>query len=260
MSDQGIAVVTGGASGIGEACSRELAAQGYRVAVLDRNAERAAMVAGEIGGLAFTVDVGDEASLRGVADTVEREVGPVRALVNSAGILQKPVRPFEMSMEVFDDVVRINQRGLFLSCVAFGSRMVDRRAGAIVNIASISGMRSMPLHSYAPSKAAVISITENLAAEWGPCGVRVNAVSPGYVSTPAVELAASRGERDLTALAGNAAMQRMVKSSEIATVVAFLLSAGASAVSGVNLPVDCGCLVALSWAPYGGMRHPQPNA
>ncbi len=259
MSNRGVAVVTGGASGIGEACCRELAKHGYLVAVLDRDGERAGEVARSIGGRALTVDVGDEADVKRAADRVEAEVGPVEVLVNSAGILQKPVRPFDLSMAIYDDVVRINQRGTFVACVAFAARMVERRGGCIVNIASISGMRSMPLHTYAPAKAAVISLTETLAAEWGPAGLRVNAVSPGYTATPALLAAVERGERDVSDLARNAAMQRMVRPEEVASVVAFLASPAASAVTGVNIPVDCGCLVAMSWHPYGGLRSPQAD-
>jgi NAD(P)-dependent dehydrogenase (short-subunit alcohol dehydrogenase family) len=256
MSAQGVAVVTGGASGIGEACSRELAKQGFTVAVLDRNMDLANVVAKEIGGRARAVDVGDDASVESAAAWVEAEMGPVTALVNSAGILQVPVRPFELSMEVFDDVVRVNQRGTYLACVVFGRAMVERRRGSIVNIASISGMASMPLHAYAPSKKAVISITENLAVGWGPANVRVNAVSPGYVTTPPLRAAIERGQRDAAALARNAALGRLIEPAEIAAVVAFLVSPAASAVTGATIPVDAGCIPAMSWAPYGGVRAP----
>lgn len=179
-----VAAVTGGASGIGEACARELARQGYAVAVLDRNRDGADSVAADIGGAAYAVDVGDEHDVERAVAAIESEFGPVVALVNSAGLLQVPVQPAELSMAVFDDVVRVNQRGVYLCCVAFGHRMATRGEGAIVNIASIAGMTSMPLHAYSPSKAAVISITECLAAEWGPAGIRINAVSPGYTLTP----------------------------------------------------------------------------
>ena len=256
MSAQGVAVVTGGASGIGEACSRELANQGFTVAVLDRNMDLANVVAKEVGGRARAVDVGDDASVEGAAAWVEAEMGPVTALVNSAGILQVPVRPFELTMDVFDDVVRVNQRGTYLACVVFGRAMVARRRGSIVNIASISGMASMPLHAYAPSKKAVISITENLAVEWGPANVRVNAVSPGYVTTPPLRAAIERGQRDAEALARNAALGRLIEPAEIAAVVAFLVSPAASAVTGATIPVDAGCIPAMSWAPYGGVRAP----
>ncbi len=254
MSNPDVAVVTGGASGIGEACCRALAAAGHAVVVLDRDLGRAEEVAGSIGGSAFMVDVGDEAAVIRAAGRVEAEIGPVAVLVNSAGIIQPPLRPSDLPMALYDDVVRINQRGTYVAAVAFARGMVERRRGSIVNIASISGMRSMPLHSYAPAKAAIIALTGTLAAEWGPAGVRVNAVSPGYTGTPALLAAVARGERDVTALAANAALGRMVIPEEVASVVAFLCSPGASAVTGANIPVDCGCLVAMSWHPYGGLR------
>lgn len=251
-----IAVVTGGASGIGAACCAELARQGARVVVLDRDGARAEAVAREVGGVSYEADVCDGAGLEACAARIERETGPVDVLVNSAGILQVPLRPDELPMAVFDDVVRVDQRGTYLASVVFGKRMVARRRGAIVNIASIAGMRSMPLHAYAPAKAAVISITECLAAEWGPAQVRVNSVCPGYTRTPALQAAIDRGERDVSALSGNAALGRLVEPDEIARVVAFLASPAAAAITGVSLPVDCGWLVATPWHTYGGLRRP----
>ncbi len=249
----GIAVVTGGASGIGEACCRELRARGASVVVLDRDA-RAEAVAQAIGGEARVVDVTDDAALGACAEAIEREIGPVDILVNSAGIIQAPLRPNELPMRVWDDVVRVDQRGVYLCCRAFGAFMVARRRGAIVNIASIAGMRSMPLHAYAPAKAAVIAITACLAAEWGPAQVRVNAVSPGYTRTPALQAAIDAGQRDERLLATNSALGRVVEPAEIARAVAFLASSDASAITGANLPVDCGWLVAPSWHTYGGLR------
>ena len=165
-------------------------------------------------------------------------------------------------MALYDDVIRVDQRGTYVACVAcvacvaFGRRMAGRRRGAIINIASVAGMRSMPLHAYGPAKAAVIATTQCLAAEWGPAQVRVNAVSPGYTRTPALQAAIDRGERDPSALAGNSALGRLVEPLEIAKVVAFLASPLASAVTGINMPVDCGWLVAPSWHTYGGLRAP----
>jgi NAD(P)-dependent dehydrogenase (short-subunit alcohol dehydrogenase family) len=138
----------------------------------------------------------------------------------------------------------------------FGLLMVARRRGSIVNIASVAGMRSMPLHSYAPAKAAVIAMTECLAAEWGPAQVRVNAVSPGYTRTPALQGAIDKGERDASTLERSAALGRMVEPVDIARAVAFLVGPEASSITGVNLPVDCGWLVAGSWSSYGGLRQP----
>lgn len=256
MRIEGIAIVTGGASGIGAACCRELAARGAMVVALDRDVDRAGAVAAEIGGRGWSADVADEGAMGRAAEAIEKEIGPVDMLVNSAGVIQRPVRPTEMTMAVYDDITRVDQRGTYVSCVAFGRLMLARRRGAIVNIASVAGMRSMPLHAYGPAKAAVISMTECLAAEWGPAQVRVNCVSPGYTRTPALQTAIDRGERDPSSLADNSALGRLVEPSEIARAVAFLCSPLASAVTGVNLPVDCGWLVAPSWHTYGGLRAP----
>ncbi len=115
-------------------------------------------------------------------------------------------------------------------------------------------MRSVPLHSYGPAKAAVIAMTECLAAEWGRSQVRVNAVAPGYTRTPALQAAIESGRRDPTALERNSALGRMVEPSEIADAVAFLASDEAKAITGVTLPVDAGWLVATPWHTYGGLR------
>jgi NAD(P)-dependent dehydrogenase (short-subunit alcohol dehydrogenase family) len=256
MRIEGIAVITGGASGIGAACCRELAACGAKVVVVDRELDRAREVASEISGRAWRIDVADEVATEAGAAAIEGEIGPVDVLVNSAGVLQIPVRPTELTMAAYDDVVRVDQRGTYVASVAFGRRMVTRRRGAIINIASIAGMRSMPLHAYSPAKAAVIATTECLAAEWGPAQVRVNAVSPGYTRTPALQEAIDKGQRDPSALAGNSALGRLVEPLEIAKVVAFLASPLASAITGANVPVDCGWLVAPSWHTYGGLRAP----
>lgn len=253
-SSREVVVVTGGASGIGAACCHAFLAREAIVVVVDRDPGADAF-AGEIGGAAYMVDVADEHAIEACADRIETDIGPVSALVNSAGIIQEqPLRPQDLSMATWDDIVRVDQRGTWLACRSFGRRMAGRGTGSIVNIASISGMRSTPFHAYSPAKAAVIEMTQCLAAEWGPAGVRVNCVSPGYTRTPALQAAIDRGERDEAALTSLVALGRLADSSEIAEVVAFLASAGASAVTGVNVPVDCGWLVALSWQTQGGLR------
>jgi NAD(P)-dependent dehydrogenase (short-subunit alcohol dehydrogenase family) len=257
--DGRIAVVTGGASGIGEACAVRLAERGARVAVVDIDEERAEQVATRLpaakgGHAAFSMDVRDADAVEAVAGRIEAEIGPADVLITSAGVIQVPLAPEELSLADWDNVVAVDQRGVYLSCVAFGRRMAQRGRGAIVNIASIAGMRSMPLHSYAPVKAAVISMTECLAAEWGRSQVRVNAVSPGYTRTPALQAAIDSGKRDVTALEQTSALGRMVEPAEIADAVAFLASDDAKAITGVTLPVDAGWLVTGSWHSYGGLR------
>ena len=250
-----VAVVTGGASGIGAACVRKLATLGARVAIADRRQDAAEAVAGECGARAFAMDVGEEVSVKAAADAVEAALGPVDVLVNCAGVLQRTLPPGELTLAEWDFVVRIDLRGTYLCCSEFGVRMATRGRGAIVNIASVAGMRSGPLHAYGPAKAGVLSLTETLAAEWGPKGVRVNAVSPGFTHTPALDKGMVTKTLDAATMAAHSALGRLVRADEIAAAVVFLASDLASAVTGANLPVDAGYLVATPWASYGGLRR-----
>lgn len=251
-----LVVVTGGASGIGEACVRRFVADGDRVVIADRNLEGASRLAESLGtaACALPIDLGDDASVRQAAQTVEASLGAVQVLVNCAGVLQRTLPPDELSMKEWDIVARIDLRGTYLSCAAFGAPMAARGQGAIVNIASVAGMRSGPLHAYGPAKAGVINIGESLAAEWGPRGVRVNTVSPGYTLTPALQKGMALGTLDEGLMVGSMALGRLVRAEEIAAAVAFLASPQASAITGVNLPVDGGYLVATPWQGYGGLR------
>ncbi|HYJ17746.1 MAG TPA: SDR family oxidoreductase [Burkholderiales bacterium] len=253
-----IVVVTGGASGIGRACCEVLAAKGWKVVVLDIDAEGAKRVAAGIGGVAHPLDVGDEQAVDAIAAIIERDAGPVYGLVNSAGILASPVAPENLPIAEWDRVVRVNQRGTYVACLAFGLKMAQRGQGAIVNIASINAFRSMPFHGYAPTKAAIVSITMNLAAEWGPQGVRVNAVSPGFTRSPALQAKIDSGERDVGAIEKATALRRLMDPEDSAYAVAFLLGDEAAAITGVNLPVEGGWLVMPSWQSYPGIRGDWP--
>ncbi|OAB55325.1 short-chain dehydrogenase [Phormidium willei BDU 130791] len=249
-----VAVVTGGASGIGAACARLLAARGARVVVADIAAEGAERLAGEIGGTAIPVDVREAESVEALAARCEAEVGPCAILVTSAGIVQPPLPPEELSLELYDQVLAINLRGTYLCARAFAARMLPRRRGAIVTISSITAERSVPLHAYAPAKAAVTNLTKGLAGEWGRAGIRVNAVEPGYTRTPALQAQIDQGHRDPGLMQEASTLGRLVEPEEIARAVAFLASDEAAAITGIALPVDAGYFCAGSWAPYGGLR------
>lgn len=251
-----LAVVTGGASGIGEACVKVLAAAGARVVVADRNLPAAQAVAAACGGVAVALDVGDDASVDAAVAAVQAQCGVPQVLVNSAGVLQRTLPPDELTLREWDFVARIDLRGTYLCCARFGAAMARAGGGAIVNIASVAGMGSGPLHAYGPAKAGVINLTECLAAEWGPKGVRVNAVSPGFTATPALDKGIATRTLTPGSMSGNSALGRLIEPREIAHAVVFLASAQASAITGINLPVDVGYLVAIPWASYGGLRQP----
>lgn len=253
--DGRIAVVTGGASGIGAACARLLAARGAKVVVADMNEAGAMAVAAELGGAGYAIDVRDADAVAALAEKTERDVGPTDILVTSAGIVQAPLPPEDLPLEVYDNVIAVNLRGTYLTAKAYGAFMVQRRRGAIVTISSITAERSVPLHAYAPTKAAVTNLTAGLAAEWGSAGIRVNTVEPGFTRTPALQDQIDKGNRDPALLAANSTLGRMVEPEEIAKAVAFLASDEASAITGIALPVDAGFFCAGSWHPYGGVRQ-----
>ncbi len=244
-----VSAITGGASGIGLACAQALAARGDRVVVLDLPTSKTS-----VNTMAFVeCDVAQEGSVRRALQRIEAEHGPVSVLVNSAGVIQPRLPPEVLDMAIWDRVMDIDLRGTYLTCAAFGAAMARRGRGAVVNIASITGSRSVPLHAYAPAKAAVISLTQCLAGEWGRSGVRVNSVSPGYTLTPALQRAIDVGDRDPSDLTRGTALGRMVRPEEVAAAVAFLTSDASSAITGVDLPVDAGWLAGTPWQTYGGV-------
>lgn len=254
-----LAVVTGGRSGIGAATAGVLQAAGWRCISVDITAGEDAETGS---GVAWPdpVDVSDEAAVAAAVEGIEAAHGPIAGLVNAAGILGRMHPPERIRMSDWDHEMAVDLRGTFLTCRAVGPRMAARRAGAIVNVASVVGVGSAPVHGYGPAKAAVINLTATLAAEWGPAGVRVNAVSPGFTRTPALERGLQHGVLDADALARGAALQRLVEPVEVGRTIAWLLGPDASAVTGANIPVDAGFLAGIGWLAYGGLRKPADAA
>ena len=249
-----VALVTGGASGIGLATAGVLAGRGWRVVIGDLDAARCEAAAAPIGAAALAFDVSDEAATAQAFAAIEAQHGPVEALMANAGLIQPGGQPEALPIEEFDRIIAVNYRGVYLSCLAAGRLMAPRGRGGIVVTGSVTAARTAPLHAYASSKAAVVHLAAGLAAEWGRSGVRVNAVAPGYVATPRLQAAIDRGVRDARLLTEAAAMGRLVEAAEIGRAVAFLLSDDASAITGINLPVDAGWLAAAHLSTYGGVR------
>ena len=228
--------VVGAAGGIGAAIAASLHGQGAVVHGLDRSGlDR---LPEGVEGLEI-----DLASERSVAEAVERLYSEDRRpvdLVNSAGIVENDVAAEDMPMDTFDAVMAVNLRGVFLTCREFGRRLLDAGGGAIVNIASMSGnaVVNVPQRQsvYNTSKAGVSALTRSLAVEWGARGVRVNAVSPGYVDTPlnALKTHMHPGWVERTPLG------RFARVEEIAAAVEYLLSDEAAFCSGTELLIDGG--------------------
>jgi len=248
------ALITGGASGIGLACAQWFAKHGCRVGIADRDETGVLVAARAVGGVAIALDVRRSDAVEKAVETIEEQLGNIYVLVNCAGVLQNPLPPGKLTIREWDLVTGVDLRGTYLMCAAVGQRMAQRSEGSIVNIGSVAGMRSGPLHAYGPAKAAVIALTECLAAEWGRHGVRVNTVSPGFTQTPSVGKSMGLGILDRDVLVQATALGRLINVEEIAAAVGFLASPLASAITGANLPVDAGYLVATPWQAYGGLR------
>jgi NAD(P)-dependent dehydrogenase (short-subunit alcohol dehydrogenase family) len=253
MSPDGIVLVTGGSRGIGAATATLLAEQGRKVIIADILPEQLRNTPIILWPEVF--DVSNEAAVASGIAAIEAAHGPISGLVNAAGIFGKMHPVEKVRMDNWDREINVDLRGTFLVARSVGERMARRRNGAIVNVASVAGMTSGPIHAYTAAKAGVIQITQTLAAEWGRTGVRVNAVSPGFTRTVALEAGIASGALDRDRLARNAAMNRLVEPVEVAQAIAWLLSPASSGVTGINLPVDAGFIAGSTWDAYGGLRQ-----
>jgi 2-hydroxycyclohexanecarboxyl-CoA dehydrogenase len=238
------ALVTGGASGIGAATARRLAAEGARVAIGDLDAAGGSDVAGEIDGVAFEMDVTDIDSVAaGVAAAVEA-LGPIEILINNAGT-DRPGFFTKTDASMWDFVIAVNLRGPLAVTHAVLPGMHALGHGSIVNVASEAGrLGSQLLASYSAAKAGVIGFTKAIARESARFGVRCNAVAPGPIDTPLLNAApGSLGELGVRLRDGmiNAtAMRRIGAPEEVAAVIAFLASDDASYVTGQTIAVSGG--------------------
>jgi NAD(P)-dependent dehydrogenase (short-subunit alcohol dehydrogenase family) len=256
LPDEGrgrLAVVVGGGNGIGAATAKLLHSLGWKLAVADIDTEAAKRIAAECDGFGLHVDVLDAASIARAAAAVEDACGPCYAMVSAAAIFAPRQPPEDLPIEVWDRIVQSGYRGTYVANVEFGKRMARRGAGAIVNISSMVGQRPNHGHAYYSAKAAVNMLTEGMAGEWGRSGVRVNAVSPGFVAVPRMVENIRAGSRYAVSPAEVSALGRLVEPEEVAQVIAFLLSDGSSAVTGANIAVDAGVLAVNGWAVHGGV-------
>jgi len=247
---QRVAVVTGGARGIGAAASRRLAADGLAVAVLDlKDGDCGATVDAitSAGGRALAVgaDVSQADQVEAAVTKIAAELGPPAVLVNNAGVLRDNLL-FKMTEDDWDTVLGVHLRGAFLMSRACQKHMVEHRFGRIINLSSSSALGNRGQSNYSAAKAGMQGFTKTLAIELGQFGVTANAIAPGFIVTDMTAATAARVGMDFTdfqnAAASRIPVRRVGQSDDIAHVASFLASEGAGFVSGQVIYVAGGPL------------------
>ena len=249
-ASQRVAIVTGGARGIGAGTARRLAADGLAVGVLDLKEGDCGTTVDAIsqaGGTALAVgaDVSDAEQVQAAVDKVATELGPPAVLINNAGVIRDNML-YKMTVDDWDTVLGIHLRGSFLMSKACQKYMVDQRFGRIVNLSSSSALGNRGQANYSAAKAGLQGFTKTLAIELGQFGITANAVAPGFIATDMTAATAARigiGFEDFQkAAAAGIPVRRVGTPDDVAHVISFLVSDGAGFVSGQVIYVAGGPL------------------
>jgi NAD(P)-dependent dehydrogenase (short-subunit alcohol dehydrogenase family) len=255
-----VAIVTGGARGIGKAIARRFLSEGARVTIADVDDTGGSAAVTELGSLGAVryvrCDVGDSASVRNLVDSTIATVGPIDVLVNNAGVL-KAANFLDLDEAEFDRVIRVNLKGFFLCGQAVARHMVDRvargeKAGAIVNMSSVNAVFAIANQvPYSVSKGGINQLTKVMALSLADHGIRVNAIGPGSVNTEM--LAATMADSAARArILSRTPMGRIGEPAEIAAVAVFLASDEASYITGQTIYADGGRLPLNYTVPVKG--------
>ncbi len=236
------AIVTGSTRGIGRATAQALSDSGARVAIVGRDRDKAAAVAGEVGNGAagFGCDMADTAQVTALIADVEKEFGGVDILVNNAGLTRDNL-VMRLKDEDWDAVLNANLRGAFAAIRAVSRGMMKKRSGRIINMASVVGITgNKGQANYAASKAGLIALTKSVAKELGSRNILVNAIAPGFIAT---EMTDAMTPEARTALTGLIPLERLGEPEDIASMVVFLASDNASYITGQVLVIDGGMVM-----------------
>jgi 3-oxoacyl-[acyl-carrier protein] reductase len=240
--DGRVAMVTGGARGIGKAIAETLARAGAKVAVVDLDQAAADATAAEVGNGAkgFQANVARAADVEAVVEAIEKDLGPIDILVNNAGITRDNLL-VRLGEADWDAVLGVNLKAAFLTMKTVTRGMMKRRAGRVINIASVVGLiGNKGQANYAASKAGLIGLTKSIAKELASRNVLVNAVAPGFIET---EMTAKLPQEAREVLSAQIALGRLGTPADVAAVVGFLASEGASYITGQVIVVDGGMVM-----------------
>ena len=226
-----VILITGGASGLGEAIAIKAAAQGARIAIVDRNAEAAEALSQRLGGArGYGAEVGSLEDMERTCRKVAEDFGGLNGAVNNAGIPGDWATVVECSRENWDRVIGVNLTGVFNSLKAELPHILDAGGGSIVNMASVSGLLAQPQAvAYIAAKHGVVGLTKATAIDFGRRGVRCNAVCPSYVRTPMTK---TLDEAVFQQMAQQHPIGRLVTAEEVADVAVFLLSPRSAGMTG----------------------------
>lgn len=246
-----VALITGGASGLGLAAAEAFVLEGCTVVLADLRADLAHAQAARLGDvhLGLGVDVADEAAVQALVDTTLARCGRLDVLINSAGIPDTFESTVDQDVADFRRLVDVHLGGTYMMCKAAAPHMLQRGRGSIINLSSIAGVLGLSRrNAYSAAKAGIGMMTRTLGCEWAARGVRVNAVAPGYMQTPFLQRLIDEGKLDGDRVRRRTPAGRLGTARHIADAMLFLASDRAEFITGVTLPVDGGY---MAWGAVG---------